>query len=228
MTPSDSNHSDHRLDDNPEWKQNAEAFFAGEMSDPEREAFEREMADNPEMARAVYDAMGMGPVFHEAIQALRVRQLESHARIADRAVSKHVPWWGRTRSRLALTVAVAALVFLVVLVSNIGEPPTVDRPARTRPGEGFRGLSPTGDIPALPVQFTWTEHPTASQYRFEISDESLQLVYSTITSQTWLVVPVEGLAARGFRSGQWRVIPLDPHGAELESSRAVEIRVARP
>ena len=196
------------------------------MSEAERAAFERELAENPELTRNVYVAMGMGPVFHEAIQALRVRQLVSHARIADRSVSKQVPWWGRTGSRLVLTVVIAALVFLVVFVSNIGDPRIPERPPPPMPMEGFRGLSPAGDVPALPLQYTWTAHPAASQFRFEILDESLQPVYSTITSGTSLVIAVDKLADRGFRGGNWRVVPLDRHGADLESSVPVEIRVS--
>ena len=227
MTPSQPENPDGRTDKDSGWKERAEAFFSGEMPEAERTEFQREMADNPEMARQVYAAMGMGPMFHEAVQALRVRQLESHARIADRSITKQVPWWGRTRSRLVLTVVVAALVFLVVFVSKIGEPPTVLPPPPPTSGPGFRGLSPAGDIPALPVQFNWTAHSDASQYRFEILDESSQLVYSTLTAKTSLVVAVERLAERGFRAGIWRVVPLDTHGAELDASAPVQIRVTR-
>ena len=226
MTPSDPNQPNNRLGQSPELKKKAESFFAGDMSEAERTAFERDMAENPELARNVYEAMGMGPVFHEAIQALRVRQLESHARIANGTISKQVPWWGRTRSRLVLTVVTAALVFLVVSVSNIGVPPIPERPPQPLPTEGFRGLSPVGDVPALPVQFICTAHPAASQFRFEIFDESSQPVYSTLTSGTSLVIAVDDLADRGFRGGNWRVISLDRHGAELESSVPVEIRVS--
>jgi hypothetical protein len=210
---------------NPDWKKKAEAFFAGEMPPIERDAFERELAHNPEMARDVYTAMGMGPVFHEAVMAFRIRHLESHARIADRSVTKQVPWWGRTRSRLVLTVVVAALVFLVVFVSNIGEPPLVEPPTAPPTVEGFRGISPVGEIPALPVQFTWTAHPDASQYRFEIVDQSSQPAYSTLTAGNSLIVAVDELAERGFREGNWRVIPVDDHGAELDASTPVDIRI---
>jgi len=227
VTPSQPDHPDGHTDDKTEWKKKAEAFFSGEMPEAERSAFEREMAGDPELARQVYAAMGMGPMFHEAVQALRVRQLESHARIADRSITKQVPWWGRTRSRLVLTVVVAALVFLVVFVSKIGEPPTVVPPPPPPKAQGFRGLSPVGDIPALPVQFNWAAHPDASQYRFEIFDESSQPVYSTLTAKTSLVVAVEGLVERGFRAGIWRVVPLDTHGAELDASAPVKIRVTR-
>jgi len=136
------------------------------------------------------------------------------------------PNWPETRSRLVLTVVAAALVFLVVSVSNIGNPPIPERPPQPLPMEGFRGLSPVGDVPALPVQFTWTAHPAASQFRFEIFDESSQPVYSTLTSGTSLVIALDDLAERGFRAGNWRVVPLDRHGAELEASVPVEIRVS--
>ena len=225
MTPTrpDQPNNHHEID--PEWKKKAEAFFAGDMPEAERTAFERELAHNPEMARDVYTAMGMGPMFHEAVMAFRVRHLESHARIADRSITKQVPWWGRTRSRLVLTVVVAALVFLVVFVSNIGEPPLIEPTSAPPTVEGFRGLSPIGEIPALPVQFTWAPFPNATQYRFEIVDESLQRVYSTLTAGTSLIIAVDELDERGFRAGTWRVIPLDDHGAELAASAPVEIRV---
>lgn len=226
MTPSEPDHRKNKLDSSPEWRQKAEAFFAGEMSQAERSAFEKDMAENPEMARDVYDAMGMGPVFHEAIQALRVRQLESHARISDRAISKQVPWWGRTRSRLVLTVLTAALVFLVVFFSNTGHPPAPEQSQTTFPSDGFRALSPRGDVPPLPAQFKWTPHPTASQFRFELLDDSNQTVYSTLTSGTSLVVAIDALAEKGFRGGTWRVIAIDEHGAELGATVPVEIRVS--
>jgi hypothetical protein len=228
VTPSHPDQPDNHPDNFAERKKKAEAFFAGEMSAGDQAAFEQELVDNPELARDIYDAMGMGPVFHEAIQALRIRRLESHARIADRSVSKQVPWWGRTRSRLAVTVVVAALVFLVVFVSNIGEVPTERTPADQPPVAGVRGMSPTGGIDALPVQFTWPPHPTATQYQFEIYDDVSQPVYSTLTSGTTLIVAVDDLSTKGFRSGFWRVVPLDRHGAELVPSEPVPIRVKRP
>jgi hypothetical protein len=224
VTPSPSD----RTPDGPgsdSWvKRKAEAFFAGELSNEDRDAFEREMAEDPELARRVYEAMGMGPVFHEALHALRTRHLESHARIADRSISKHVPWWGRTRSRLVLAVVVSALVFLVVFVSNTGDKPRVDPRSPSTPGSGFSGMTPSGDVQALPIQFAWTPHPTAGQYRFEITDDSLQRVYSTITSETTLIVALDRLYERGFRSGTWKVVPLDLHGGELGSSEEVRIR----
>lgn len=225
MTPTPPERPDDHQEIDPEWKDKAEAFFAGDMTEAEREAFQSELADNPEMARDVYTAMGMGPMFHEAVMALRVRRLEAHARISDRSVTKQVPWWGRTRSRLVLTAVVAALVFLVISVSKIGEPPESESPTLAPTAEGFRGLSPAGVIPALPVEFTWTAYPAASHYRFEIFDRSSQRVYSTLTSKTSLVVAVDHLAERGFREGTWHVVPLDAHGAELDASAPLEIRV---
>ena len=226
MTPSPPDSPSDRPGSEAGWKRRAEAFFAGELAAADRDAFEREMADDPDLARNVYEAMGMGPVYHEALQALRTRHLESHARIADRTVSRRVPWWGRTRSRLVLTVVVSAIVFLVVFVSRTGDTPGGDprAPVTAAPGPG--GMAPAGDVAALPVQFTWTRHPTAGQYRFEIVDDSAQRVYSTITSETTLIVPVGSLHERGFRSGKWRVVPLDAHGAELGSSEWVSIRAA--
>ena len=103
MTPTPPEQPDDHQNIDPEWKDKAEAFFGGEMTDAERDAFQSELAENPEMAREVYAAMGMGPMFHEAVMAIRVRRLESHARISDRSVTKQVPWWGRTRSRLDRT-----------------------------------------------------------------------------------------------------------------------------
>jgi hypothetical protein len=226
VTPSRPNRPDEQAEHHPEWKQKAEAFFAGEMSETERAAFEREMAANPRRARDVDASVGMGPIFHEAVQAFRIRHLEAHARISDRSVSKHVPWWGRTRSRLLLTVVVAALVFLVIFVTNLSESPKDRFPAHPPATAGYGGFSPAGEVEALPTQFTWTPHPEASQYRFEILDDSSQLVYSTLTAGNTLIVALDALADKGFRSGTWRVVPLDRHGSELEPSRPIEIHVA--
>jgi hypothetical protein len=226
VTPSDPHPPDNPPGTTSEWKQKAEDFFSGRMPEAEREVFEREMAEHPAVAREVYAAMGMGPVFHEAVQALRVRQIESHARISDGSITRQVPWWGRTRSRLVLTVVVAVLVFLVVFVSRIGEVPQQELPIRPTETEGFRGLSPAGEIPPGPARFSWTAYPGASQYRFEIWDESSQPVYSTLTAQTSLVVDIGALSGRGFLGGTWRVMSLDPHGATLGECRPVEIRVA--
>jgi hypothetical protein len=225
VTPSHNDQNNENLDyaGNVELKKNAEAFFEGAMSAEEKDAFERRLLDDPLFAQAVYTAMGMGPMFHEARQALSVRRVESHARIADRAVSKRVPWWGRTRSRFVVTVAVAVIAFLVVFVSKIGEQPEGDTPTGTPSTPA--GFSPAGGVEALPVQFTWPVRPGAGQYRFEIFDDSSQLVYATITADTNLIVAVDVLAERGFRSGYWRLVPLDRHGAELESSDVIPIRV---
>jgi hypothetical protein len=212
----------------PELKEQAEAYFAGAMSPGDRDAFERTLLENPKFAQAVYEEMGMGPVFHEALQALRIRHLESHARLADGSISKRVPWWGRTRSRFVVTVAAAAVVFLVVIVSNIGELPTDRLPDEPLDLTGFRGLAPAGTIEALPAQFTWTPHPTASDYRLEIYDNSSQLVYSTLTDQTTLIVAIDRLAEKGFRAGRWRVVPFDEHGADLDASTPIDVTVSIP
>lgn len=224
MTPDPSDRSPDGPGSDSVLKRKAEAFFAGELSDADRDAFESEMATDSELARKVYEAMGMGPIYHEAVHAFRTRHLESHARISDRSISKQVPWWGRTRSRLVLAVVVSALVFLVVFVSNTGDTPRVETPPASTPLSGFSGLTPSGDVQALPIQFAWTPHPTAGQYRFEITDDSLQRVYSTITSETTLIVALDRLYERGFRAGTWRVVPLDEHGGELGSSNEVKIR----
>jgi hypothetical protein len=228
VSTSDSDFINPKSIDDSEWKQRAEAFFEGKMSAAESAAFERELVADPALAQAVYTQMGMGPVFHEALQALRIRHLESHARLADRSISKHVPWWGRTRSRFVVTVVVAALVFTVVVVSKLGEPSRDIASEKTLEATGFRGLSPAGNIQALPTQFSWLAHPTAAHYRIEIHDESSQLVYSTLTNQTSLIVAVDRLVEKGFRAGYWLVVPLDEHGAELGASRPVEITATRP
>jgi hypothetical protein len=230
VTPS---HRDPRNDTgsgDAELKERANAYFAGEMSPDEQTAFERMMVENPEIAQAVYTEMGMGPVFHEALQALRIRHLESHARLADGSVSKRVPWWGQARSRFVVTVAAAAVVFLVVLVSNLGEEPT-DQLSSEQFGAdptGFRGVAPTGFIDPLPAQFSWTPHPTATHYRLEIYDNSSQLVYSTLTNETMLIVAVDRLAEKGFHAGDWLVVPLDTHGVELGTTAPVGITVSAP
>jgi hypothetical protein len=164
---------------------------------------------------------------HEALQALRIRHLESHARISDRSITKHVPWWGRTRSRLVVaTLAVAAFV-LAISVSRIGdmspEPPS-GAPEVTA---GFRALGPTGSVQSLPAQFSWTAHPTAIQYRIEIYDDT-QIFHATITNDTVLIVNLDDLAARGMRAGYWRVVPLDEHGADLPATDAAAIVLAIP
>lgn len=233
MTPTDSDHRDdvETPAGSPELKERATAYFDGAMPPGERAAFEREMVANPDTARAVYEQMGMGPVYHEALQALRIRHLESHARLPDRSVTKRVPWWGRTRSRFALTAIVSALVIVVVLVSNIGEPPQVSErflPAGGPGGEGFRGLSPSGAVEALPFQFTWTPHPNAAHYRLEIYDKSSGKFFETITGHTSLIVALDELAERGLRLGYWRVVPLDPHGSELDPTQTVSFTVSVP
>jgi hypothetical protein len=227
VTPSYSEQDSERPDhsDDTALKNRAEAFFGGAMSSEERSAFEHRLLDDPPFAQAVYTVMGMGPMFHEARQALSIRHLESHARIADRSISKEVPWWGRTRSRLVVTTLTAAIAFLVVFVSKIGEPPREDLPAGLPATAGLRGLSPSGGIEALPAQFTWPARAAADHYRFEIYDDSSQLIYATLTADTILVVAVDVLAEKGFRSGYWRVVPLDRFGAELESGEIIPIRV---
>ncbi len=208
-----------------ELKSKAAAYFGGEMSPGESAAFEEELLASPEMAHAVYDEMGMGPVFHEALQALRIRHLESHARLPDSSVTRRVPWWGRTRSRFALSAAVAAVVLVIVTVSNIGEPPPVKPPRGDADSEDFRGLSPAGLVVALPAQFTWTQHPTAAQYRVEIYDDSAVRFFETITTHTSLIVAIDELSERGLRAGYWRVVPLDEYGSDLGATADVPFTV---
>lgn len=211
-----------------ELKKKAAAYFGGEMSPGESAAFEAELVAHPETAHAVYDSVGMGPVFHEAIQALRIRQLESHARLPDSSVTRRVPWWGRTRSRFALAAVAAALALVVITVSNIGEPPKKTAPiGEAADLDEFRGLSPAGPVEALPALFAWTAHPTAAQYRLEIYDDSDEQFFATITTHTTLVVALDELADRGLRAGRWRVVPLDRHGSELPPSAYVPFVVKR-
>jgi hypothetical protein len=208
-----------------ELKSKAAAYFGGEMSPGETAIFEAELVAHPELAHAVYDEMGMGPVFHEALQALRIRHLESHARLPDSSVTRRVPWWGRTRSRFALTAAVAAVVLVIVTVSNIGETPPVKPPSGNTDTEGFRGLSPAGLVEALPAQFSWTAHPTAAQYRVEIYDDSSVRFFETITTHTTLIVAIDELSERGLRAGYWRVVPLDQYGSEFAATADVPFTV---
>jgi hypothetical protein len=211
----------------PEWAEKAEAFFEGKMSPDESSEFEREMLRDPARALAVYTQMGMGPMAHEALQALRIRHLESHARISDRSITKQVPWWGRTRSRLVVFMLAVMAVFLAVTVSRIGDmapDPVPDGPTSTT---GFRALAPAGNVDALPAQFTWTAHPTASQYRIEIFDND-QLFHTTLTNDTVLIVSLDELAARGLRTGHWRVVPLDDFGSELSPTESIRFVLSTP
>jgi hypothetical protein len=229
VTPIDSDQrDDSKGRRHGDWKERAAAYFAGTMPPDERAAFEREMAADPDLTRAVYTEMGMGPVFHEAMQALRIRNLESHARLTDGSVTKRVPWWGRTRSRFALTAIAAAVVILVVLVSKLGEPPRAPAPAGRTSTASFRGISPSGEIDALPTQFLWTAHPAAAHYRLEIYDDSSGRVFETITSYTSLIVAMDRLAERGLRAGYWRVVPLDRHGSELDPSDDLHFTISMP
>jgi hypothetical protein len=210
-----------------EWKQKADAFFEGKMSAAEQAAFEREMLADPARALAVYHEMGIGPMAHEALQALRIRHLESHARISDRSITKHVPWWGRTRSRLVVITLAVAVFILVISVSRIGDM-SPDPPSGTpEVTAGFRTLGPAGSVQALPAQFSWTAHPTGTQYRIEIYDDT-QIFHATITNDSVLIVNLDDLAARGLRSGFWRVVPLDEHGAELPATVPVSIELSVP
>jgi hypothetical protein len=211
----------------PGWAEKAERFFDGKMSPEKRAEFEREMLRDPAQALAVYTEMGMGPMAHEALQALRIRHLESHARISDRSITKHVPWWGRTRSRLVVFAFAVIAVFLAVTVSKIGDMgphPVPDRPAGTA---GFRILAPAGKVDAVPTLFSWTAYPAASQYRIEIYDDG-QLFHTTLTNETTLIVKLDKLAARGLRAGHWRVVPLDDFGSELPPTGSVRFVLSTP
>ena len=226
MNPSDQEPANGAGTIPPDWGKKAEAFFDGKMSLEESVEFEREMLRDPAIALAIYTEMGMGPMAHEALQALRIRHLESHARISDRSITKHVPWWGRTRSRLVVFVLAMVAVFLAVTVSRIGDmvPDPIDMPKSTT---GFRILAPAGKVDALPTQFTWTAHSTASQYRIEIYDDT-QLFHATLTNETVLIVGLDELAARGLRSGYWRVVPLDDFGSELTPTESIRFVLSTP
>ncbi len=227
MNSSDKKHANGAGPISPEWAKKAEAFFDGKMSTEESAEFEREMLRDPAQALAVYTEMGMGPMAHEALQALRIRHLESHARISDRSITEQVPWWGRTRSRLVVFVLAVIAVFLAVTVSKIGDmgpDPVPDSPTSTT---GFRVLAPAGNVDALPAQFSWTAHPTASQYRIEIYDDG-QLFHTTLTNETTLIVGLDELAARGLRAGYWRVVPLDDFGSELPPTESVRFVLSTP
>jgi hypothetical protein len=195
------------------------------MTPDERAEFEREMLCDPARALAVYHEMGMGPMAHEALQALRIRHLESHARIPDRSVTKRVPWWGRTRSRLVVVVVAVVIALLAVTVTNIedstGPPPT------RAPAEGFRLLGPVGTVDPLPAQFSWTSHARADQYRIEIFDDA-HLFFTTLTNDTVLIVGLDDIASRGMRAGYWRVVPLDAHGSELPASERAPLDLSLP
>ena len=227
MTPSDQDTRDGATSLGPEWDEKISAYIGGRMSAEDREAFEAVLLTQPEIAKVVYEKMGYGGVFHEALQALRIRHLEAHPRIAPGEVAARPPWWGRTRFRFAVAVAVTAVVLLVVMVSRLGDMQSRHSPTAGGRAPGLRCLSPIGLVGPHPTLFVWTREPSATQYQFEIFDDSAHIVFVTVTRDSALTVPLDDLAGRGFGSGRWRVVPLGSQGARLSPSESVTIRIER-
>jgi hypothetical protein len=225
VSPSDQDTRDSAAPLGPEWDEKISAYIGGRMSEADREAFEAVLLTQPEIAKVVYEKMGYGGVFHEALQALRIRHLEAHPRIAPGEVTARPPWWGRTRFRFAVAIAVTAIVLLVVMVSRLGDMQSRHLPTAGGPVRGLVGVSPVGMVGPHPTLFVWTREPAATQYQLEIFDDSPQIVFVTVTQDSALTVPLDDLAGRGFRSGRWRVVPLGSHGARLSPSEPVPIRI---
>lgn len=90
------------------------------------------------------------------------------------------------------------------------------------PASGVVGLFPFGTFSEPPPQFIWTRDANASTYRFELLDESNQVLFWTETADTTLALPEDH--SGWSKIAAWRVVPLKD-GSEGGASDPMRIRI---
>jgi hypothetical protein len=185
-----------------------ERYVSGQMSDVEREDFEREILERPDLAEEIYADAQVRSLIESAAEA----RAEERTREPLRA---RRPWWRLPTLRWAIPVAAAAvaLVFLVRTADTPG--PGVFRGV----GAGLSALAPAGDVDAPPDRFSWTSYPGAYRYRFELFDATSTPVHTVVTADTTVSLSDAPVAA-----GYWTVTPLGPNLTSLHDAIVTRFR----
>lgn len=193
-----------------------ERYAAGEMSEAERDALEREALDDPALFEALYgDATLRARLDDAAAEATRVEApradiARTEAARAETRRRRGRAWWRSHRFGFAATLAAAAMLVLVVRVTDGPEPPSP--PMFRGDHDPPTGIEPRGEVDADPGPFRWTHAAGASQYRFELLTGETVLVYEVVVGDSTLTLPASALPEAPAGRYFWRVTPLDADG----------------
>jgi len=198
-----------------------ERYLSGEMSEADRASFENEILDDPDLAGAIYkDAQVHAAV---AAAAERKRQERVEAVESTAATSRKRAWWKRPMFGWVVPAAAVVVITALALWNPID---------RDFGGDVFRGaetsfvaVAPSGDLNDTPLIFTWTRHPQASQYRFELYDAQSVRVHTVVTTDTAVVLTSDDIPAPA--SGHWTTTPLGPNQSSVGPAAVSTFRVTR-
>lgn len=174
----------------PEQEEQLGRYRAGALPAAEREAFEREVLADPDLAEALYSELSL-----DAVATARPgRVVPLHGGMPPRA-------W-------AAVAAVAAVLVLAVLLPRAWRSaPSPGPDAMRGSGGGVALLSPVGEVPESPHGFRWRAVAGAADYRLEWFDAAGARLGTRLVADTALV-PGGPLPA----AGEWALTPLTPEG----------------
>jgi hypothetical protein len=175
-------------------------YLEGRLDPAGERAFESEVLDSDDLARALYSEVNLRSGLEEAGRAARLRGV-----VLGRGTS-----WIRRAWPVALPLAAA--LALLVLVPRMLEDRRDASSLRGRDARP-RGLMPAGPVSSYPRRFVWTRDPGAARYRFELYDKDWRPLYEAVTTDTVMLLPAEwqNVSPEG---GQWKVVPVDSSGFE--------------
>lgn len=174
-------------------------YRAGDLSESEREAFERDVLASDALSESLYSEQTLDLTMRDAGAASRGRP--------------------RPRRNWAPLVAAAALLVAVIVAVQ----PWTHRADL----EGLRsnGSAIELTVSADGDWFTWSAVEGADAYRLVIMDDSGIERAREVVSEPRL--RVDDVVPGDLRRGQWRVVPLTPDGIELPASGLAEFTRGR-
>jgi hypothetical protein len=137
---------------------------------------------------------------------------------AARAVRRVPIWWPRGQALLAAAVVIGVAGTAVLLMRG-------PRSERMRGAGGeTRLIAPRGPLAEPPIEFRWSRHPEAVQYRFELFDGAGRVVQVALTQDTTFRAASSAGGLQAPPEGTWRVVPLAAGGHELAAPPAATYR----
>lgn len=203
------------------------AYVAGTLTHEEAARFEREAARDPHLAEELYAELQMQAALEAGAEQAAPRAArsghEAGDRVAEPAAEGETPgrrWW---RWPLRLALPAAAVVLIMWLLPDRSLRRGTDLPPVLRGGARVTvAIEPTGTVERFPLAFVWSADPLAARYRFELYDHTSRLRHTLVTTDTLATLPpaLQESATAGdpaWRSGYWRVVPIDAGGHELSA-----------
>lgn len=137
-------------------------------------------------------------------------EAESGVAPESEAPARAWPW----AAIIGLALGAAATTYVVATAVRYRTARTRVEATATVPHVLLRAVEPQGEVAEPPRTFAWAREPAAVEYRLELYDASVRLLYRTITPDTSIVLPQAVYDDEGPIVAQWRVAAIDALGAE--------------